>query len=115
MTYQQRATCFLVIVVLLLLLPLMASYPCVAAAHDPPHHAPGSDIGVWGRSDGLHHEGQNVFGMGAARRLGQRIPMKNPPSPVPNKSIGVVLPLTPPPSSLINKQALEVWDTSMPW
>uniref|UniRef100_A0A453PXB9 Uncharacterized protein n=1 Tax=Aegilops tauschii subsp. strangulata TaxID=200361 RepID=A0A453PXB9_AEGTS len=107
MIYQRRGTCFLVITVILLLLPLMASYPCVATAHDPLRRAPGGDIGVWGRSDGLHHEGEKVFGMGAARRLGQRKPMKNPPSPVPNENMGVVLPLTPPPPSLINKQALE--------
>ncbi|XP_037455015.1 uncharacterized protein LOC119325365 [Triticum dicoccoides] len=113
MIYQRRATCF-IFIAFLLLLPLMASYPCVAAAHDPQRHAPGGNIGVWGRSDGLNHEGEKVFGMRVARRLGQRIPMKNPPSPVPNENMGVVLPLTPPPPSLINKQVLEVQDTSMP-
>lgn len=75
----------------------------------------GGNVGAWGRSDGLHREVGKVFGIRAARRLGQRIPMKNPPSPVPNKNTGVVLPLTPPPPSLINKQVLEVRGTGMPW
>ncbi|KAM3224113.1 hypothetical protein ACQJBY_057491 [Aegilops geniculata] len=95
--YQRRATCFLVIVIVLLLPPLLASYPCVAAAHGPPHHAPGGDAGAWGQTDGLHRQGGKVSGMGAVRRLGQRIPLKDPPSPIPNENSGVVIPLTPPP------------------
>uniref|UniRef100_A0A8I6YES2 Secreted protein n=1 Tax=Hordeum vulgare subsp. vulgare TaxID=112509 RepID=A0A8I6YES2_HORVV len=108
MMYQQRATCFLLVVVFLLLLPLMASYPCVPAAHDLLRQAPDGDIGVWSAPDGMHYAGEKVLGTRTARRLGRRIPMKNPPSPIPNENSGVVLPLTPPPSSLINKQVLGV-------
>ncbi|XBH65257.1 hypothetical protein VPH35_118885 [Triticum aestivum] len=100
--YQRRATCFLVIIVVLLLPPLLASYPCVAAAHGPPRHAPGGDAGAWGQTDGPHRQGGKVPGMGAARRLGQRIPLTDPPSSIPNKNSGVVIPLSPPPPPLIN-------------
>uniref|UniRef100_M8BTI0 Uncharacterized protein n=1 Tax=Aegilops tauschii TaxID=37682 RepID=M8BTI0_AEGTA len=112
--YQRRATCFLVLAIVLLLPPLPASYPCVAAAHGPPHHAPdgpvdvimvmmlGGDAGAWGQTDGLHRQGGKVSGMGAARRLGRRIPLKDPPSPIPNENSGVVIPLPPPPPLPIN-------------
>ncbi|XBI49522.1 hypothetical protein VPH35_113076 [Triticum aestivum] len=100
--YQRGATCFLVIVIVLLLPPLLTSYPCVAAAHDPPRHAPGGGAGAWGQTGGLHSQGGKVSGMGAARRLGQRIPLKDPPSPIPNENSGVVIPLTPPPPPSIN-------------
>ncbi|XBH65258.1 hypothetical protein VPH35_118886 [Triticum aestivum] len=100
--YQRRATCFLVLAIVLLLPPLPASYPCVAAAHGPLHHAPGGDAGACGQTDGLHRQGGKVSGMGAARRLGRRIPLKDPPSPIPNENSGVVIPLPPPPPLPIN-------------
>ncbi|KAI4982766.1 hypothetical protein ZWY2020_023258 [Hordeum vulgare] len=120
--YQRRVTCFLVIIVVVVLLPpLLASYPCVAAAHGPPRHAPGiyimnrcvcrydtvmmlgGDTGAWGQTDGMHRQGRNAPRIGAARRLGQRIPLKIPPSPIPNEDSGVVIPLMPPPPPITNE------------
>ncbi|KAM3224112.1 hypothetical protein ACQJBY_057490 [Aegilops geniculata] len=64
------------------LLPLLA-----AAMHRLPRHAPGGGAGAWGRPEGLRRGG-TVLGVGAARRLGQRTPLKAPPSPDPNPGQG---------------------------
>ncbi|KAI4982768.1 hypothetical protein ZWY2020_023260 [Hordeum vulgare] len=69
------------------------------ATHPLPRHAPGGGgAGQWGRPEGLRRGG-TVLGVGAARRLGQRTPVRLPPTPEPNPGKGMGMRrLSPPPS-----------------
>ncbi|KAI4982765.1 hypothetical protein ZWY2020_023257 [Hordeum vulgare] len=84
-----------------LLLPLLlASYPCVVAAHRLPPPPPPSVLLLGGDADGSTTPEGKGLAVGAARRLGYRTPVWRPPSPRPEGSQGMYMPTPPPPPSI---------------
>ncbi|XP_044411080.1 protein bassoon-like [Triticum aestivum] len=78
-----RSIAIWLLVAAAVILPLLVA----VATHRLPRHAPGGGSGAWGRPEGLRH-GARMPGVGAARRLGQRTPLKAPPSPDPDPGKG---------------------------
>ncbi|TKW42064.1 hypothetical protein SEVIR_1G359700v4 [Setaria viridis] len=83
--------------ILLLLLLLLAS--CAALSLWVPGSRPGSSVWVRQRQEGLRLHAA----VAARRRLGQRTPVKKPPSPNPNGMTTMVQPMPPPPPNSVSK------------